>query len=147
MRPTYFEYGCLSTVTTSDNIMSKIQWFQNQFIRLALRLPKYISPKLLHDSASHPYVKDRPISLKKTLNGRAYLLNVLNNYSNYQSLEGNSSPVFFCGLFFKTKLKRSLAPDVISLAPVAGSSKFKHRLEAEKFCISCIELIFKFLSQ
>ena len=54
-----FEYGSLSTITASDHIISKIQRLQNKFIRLALRLPKYILPKLLHDSTGHPYVKDR----------------------------------------------------------------------------------------
>ena len=57
-----FEYGSLSTITVSDNIISKIQWLQNKFIRLVLRLPKYILPKLLHDSAGLPYVKDRLLS-------------------------------------------------------------------------------------
>ena len=57
-----FEYGSLSTITASDTIISKIQWFQNKFIRLALRLPKYISVKLLHDSSGLPYVKDRLLS-------------------------------------------------------------------------------------
>ena len=54
-----FEYGSLLTITASDNIISKIQRLQNKFIRLALRLPKYILPKLLHDSTGLPYVKDR----------------------------------------------------------------------------------------
>ena len=54
-----FEYGSLSAITTSDNIISKIQWLQNKFIRLALRLQKYILPKLLHDSTGLSYVKDR----------------------------------------------------------------------------------------
>ena len=54
-----FEHGSLSTVITSDNIISKIQRLQNKFIRLPLRLPKYICPKLLHDSTGLPYVKDR----------------------------------------------------------------------------------------
>ena len=54
-----FEYGSVSTITTSDNIISKIQRLQNKFIRLALRLPKYISSKLLHDSSGLPYVRDR----------------------------------------------------------------------------------------
>ena len=54
-----FEYGSLSTITTSDTIISKMQRLQNKFIRLALRLPKYISVKLLHDSSGLPYVKDR----------------------------------------------------------------------------------------
>ena len=57
-----FEYGALSTITTSDNIISKIQRLQNKFIRLALRLPKYICSKLLHDSTGLPYVKDRLLS-------------------------------------------------------------------------------------
>ena len=41
------------------NIISKIQRLQNKFIRLALRLPKYILRKLLHNSTGLPYVKDR----------------------------------------------------------------------------------------
>ena len=57
-----FEYGSLLTITVSDNIISKIQWLQNKFIRLALCLPKYIFPKLLHDSTALPYVKDRLLS-------------------------------------------------------------------------------------
>ena len=57
-----FEYGSLSTITVSDNIISKIQRLQNKFIRLALRLPKYILPKLLHDSADLPYVKNHLLS-------------------------------------------------------------------------------------
>ena len=57
-----FEYGSVSTITTSDNIISKIQRLQNKFIRLALRLPKYICPRLLHDSSCLPYMKDRLLS-------------------------------------------------------------------------------------
>ena len=57
-----FEYGSLSTITASDPIISRIQRLQNKFIRLALRLPKYISVKLLHDSTGLPYVKDRLLS-------------------------------------------------------------------------------------
>ena len=57
-----FEYGSLSTITTSDYITSKIQRLQSKFIRLALHLPKYIRSKLLHDSNGLPYVKDRLLS-------------------------------------------------------------------------------------
>ena len=57
-----FEHGSISTITTSDTIISEIQWLQNKFIWLALRLPKYITVKLLHDSSSLPYVKDRLFS-------------------------------------------------------------------------------------
>ena len=57
-----FEYGSLSTITTSDYIISKIQRFQNKFIWLSPRLPKYICSKLLYASTSLPYVKDRLLS-------------------------------------------------------------------------------------
>ena len=57
-----FEYGSLSTVIALDYIISKIQRLQDKFIRLALRLPKYICSKLLHDSTGLPCVKDRPLS-------------------------------------------------------------------------------------
>ena len=51
-----------STITALDYIISKTQGLQNKFIRLALRLPKYICSKLLHDSTGLPYVKDRLLS-------------------------------------------------------------------------------------
>ena len=57
-----FKYGSLSTSTTSDHIISKIQRLQNKFVRLALCLPKYVCPKLLHDFSGLPYVKDRLLS-------------------------------------------------------------------------------------
>ena len=57
-----FEYCSLSTITASDYIISKIQRLQNKFIRLALRLPKYICSKLLHNSTGLPYVKHRLLS-------------------------------------------------------------------------------------
>ena len=57
-----FEYGSLLTITASDYIISKTQRLQNKFIWLALRLPKYICSKLLHDSTGLPYVKDRLLS-------------------------------------------------------------------------------------
>ena len=78
-----FEYGSLSTITTSDYIIRKIQRLQNKFIRLALRLPKYICSELLHDLTGLPYVKDRlpssvqpspQIELHKTLQSRTQYL-------------------------------------------------------------------------
>ena len=56
------KYGSLSTITTLDTSISKIQRLQNKFIQLVLRFPKYISVKLLHDSSGLPYVKDRLLS-------------------------------------------------------------------------------------
>ena len=62
MCPANFRIWSLSTITTSGTIISKIERLPNKFIRLALRSPKYISIKLLHDSSGLPYVKDRLLS-------------------------------------------------------------------------------------
>ena len=56
-----FEYGIVSTVTVSETVITKIQRVQNSFIRLALRLPKYVLVHLLHEASGLPYVKERLI--------------------------------------------------------------------------------------
>ena len=58
-----FEYGIVSTITVSETVITKIQRVQNSFIRLALRLPKYVSARLLHEASGLPYVKERLISV------------------------------------------------------------------------------------
>ena len=58
-----FEYGIVSTITVSETVITKIQRVQNSFIRLALRLPKYGSARLLHEASGLPYVKERLISV------------------------------------------------------------------------------------
>ena len=45
-------------MTASGTIIINIRRLQNKFIRLSLRLPKYISAGLLHDSSGLQYVKD-----------------------------------------------------------------------------------------
>ena len=57
-----FEYGSLSTITISDKCHHQNSMVPKQIIQLVLRLPKYICPKLLHDSAGLPYVNDRLLS-------------------------------------------------------------------------------------
>ena len=57
-----FEYSSLSIITTSDHIIRKIHWLQNQFIQLSLRSPKCICSNLFHDSSGLPYMKDRLLS-------------------------------------------------------------------------------------
>ena len=46
-----FEYGIVSTITISETVITKIQRVQNSFIRLALRLPKYVSACLLYEAS------------------------------------------------------------------------------------------------
>ena len=43
--------------------ITKIQRVQNSFIRLALRLPKYVSARLLHEASGLPYVRERLITV------------------------------------------------------------------------------------
>ena len=58
-----FEYGIVSTITVSETVITEIQRVQNFFIRLALRLPKYVSASLLHETSGLPYVRERLISV------------------------------------------------------------------------------------
>ena len=45
-----FEYGIVSTITVSDTVINKIQRVQNSLIWLTLRLPKYVSARLIHEA-------------------------------------------------------------------------------------------------
>ena len=58
-----FEYGIVSSTTVSESVINKIQRVQNSFIRLALRLPKYVSARLLHEASGLPYVRERLITV------------------------------------------------------------------------------------
>ena len=58
-----FEYGIVSIITVSETVITKIQRVQNSFIRLALRLPKYVSARLLHEASGLPYVRERLITV------------------------------------------------------------------------------------
>ena len=58
-----FEYGIVCAITVSETVITKIQRVQNSFIRLALRLPKYVSARLLHEAPGLPYVRERLITV------------------------------------------------------------------------------------
>ena len=58
-----FEYGVIFTITVSDTVITKLQKLQNSFIRLALRLPMYISTSLLRETSGLPCVKDRTLAV------------------------------------------------------------------------------------
>ena len=58
-----FEYGIVSTATVSETVITKIQGDQNSFIMLALRLPKYVSARLLNEALGLPYVRGRLITV------------------------------------------------------------------------------------
>ena len=52
-------------MTLSESVINKIQRIQNSFIRLALRLPKYVSARLLYEASGLPYVRERLITVGK----------------------------------------------------------------------------------
>ena len=58
-----FEYGIVSTITVSETVITKIQRVQKSFIRLELRLPKYVLARLLHEASGLPYVRERLITV------------------------------------------------------------------------------------
>ena len=58
-----FEYGILSTITVSETVITKIQRVQNSFIRLALRVPKYVSARLLDEASGLPSLRERLITV------------------------------------------------------------------------------------
>ena len=58
-----FECGIVSTITVWESVINKIQRVQNSFMRLALRLPKYVSAHLLHEASGLPYVRERLITV------------------------------------------------------------------------------------
>ena len=62
LRP-IFEYGIVSTITVLVSVINKIQRVQNSFIRLALRLPKYVSARSIHEASGLPYVRERLITV------------------------------------------------------------------------------------
>ena len=69
-----FEYGIVSTITVSETVITKIQRVQNSFIRVALRLPKYVSARLLHGASGPPCVRERLITV-----GQNYLARMHSN--------------------------------------------------------------------
>ena len=60
-----FKYGIVSAITVLETVITKIQIqrVQNSFIRLALRLPKYVSAHLLHEASGLPYVRETLITV------------------------------------------------------------------------------------
>ena len=69
-----FEYGIVSTITVLETVITKIQRVQNSSIRLALRLPKCVSARLLHEVLGLPYVTKRLITV-----GQKYLARMHTN--------------------------------------------------------------------
>ena len=62
-----FEYGSVSFLHCPDSLLEMMQKIQNKAIRVSLRLPRYVSVKLLHDSSCLPTIKERLVQLGRRL--------------------------------------------------------------------------------
>ena len=67
-----FEYIIVSTINVSKSVISNIQRVQNSFIRLALRLPKYVSARLIYEASGLPYARERLITVGQTHSARMH---------------------------------------------------------------------------
>ena len=56
-----FEYGAVCFLHCPASTLDILQKIQNKAIRISLRLPRYISIRLLHESACLPMIRDRLI--------------------------------------------------------------------------------------
>ena len=68
-----FEYGIVSTIIVLETVITKIQRVQNSFIRLALRLPKYVLACLLHEASELPFVRERLITVGQNYLARMHV--------------------------------------------------------------------------
>ena len=68
-----FEYGIVSIMTVSELVINKIQRVQNSFIRLALRLPKYLWARLIHEASGIPYVRERLVTVDQNHLARTHV--------------------------------------------------------------------------
>ena len=77
-----FEYGIVSTITVSESVIHKIQRVQNSFIRLALRLPKYVLARLIHEASGLPYVRERLITIGQNYFARMHAIPLVEHTIN-----------------------------------------------------------------
>ena len=72
-----FEYGSICFLHCPDSTLNIMQKIQNKAIRICLKLPQYISVKLLHESSCLPMIKERLQELAKNTLSRMRLSNPL----------------------------------------------------------------------
>ena len=65
-----FEYGSVCFLHCPDSLLESMQKVQNKAIRICLRLPRYVSVRLLHDSSCLPTIKERLVQLGSKLVAR-----------------------------------------------------------------------------
>ena len=99
-----FEYGIVSTITVSDSVINKIQRVQNSFIRLALRLPKYVSARLIHEASELPYVRERLITVGQNHLARMIEYTIVQSTQPGPTLHGTNTRHQFPFLNHQTEL-------------------------------------------
>ena len=91
-----FEYGSISFLPAD---ITRLQRIQNEFLRVSLRLPRYLRNDLVHKSAGLSVLKDRLIELNSRLLRKMSVHEVMKesikNSSNIIALNRYSSPLDF----------------------------------------------------
>ena len=72
-----FEYGSVCFLHCPDALLGSLQKIQNRAIRICLRLPRYVSIGLLHESACLPMIADRLQHLGSRMVGKMRASNPL----------------------------------------------------------------------
>ena len=72
-----FEYGSICFLHCPESTLNIMQKIQNKAIRISLKLPQYISIKLLHESSCLPTIKERLSELGKKILTKMRLNNPL----------------------------------------------------------------------
>ena len=89
-----FEYGSLSFLAANLNQLQRIQ---NEFLRISLRLPRYLRNELIHQSAGIPKLKDRLIELNcrlmQKMSVHETVKESINNSKGVIPLNGYLSPL------------------------------------------------------
>ena len=92
-----FEYGSTAFIAAPSEQRQKIQKTQNAAIRTCLRLPSYLSIKLIHDAACLSKINDRFKSVNKNLlttmvSHNEHIKNLVQNRLS-NSISNTESPV------------------------------------------------------
>ena len=72
-----FEYGSICFLHCPESTLDVMQKIQNRAIRICLKLPKYVSLKILHESSCLATIKDRFFELNRKIISRMIASNPL----------------------------------------------------------------------
>jgi hypothetical protein len=92
-----FEYGSICFISAAASEMKKFQVLQNEFLRVCLRIPRYIRSDLLHEAAGIETIKERLDQLSNRIFGKIRgcesILELIETYNGVIPLNEKKSPL------------------------------------------------------